>query len=74
MKTHREQIADQIKETRAMLRKVPVSLRGSFHQMGTRYAKDAAMWLAHGNTEMASTKSLDAKFQAERAIAMLVWA
>jgi hypothetical protein len=73
MKTHKEQIADQIKETRATLRKVPVSLRGGFHQMGARYAKDASMWLARGNIEMASTKSLDAKFQAERAVAMLVW-
>jgi hypothetical protein len=72
--TYQTIIATQIKETRAMLRKVPAHLRGGFHQMGARYAKDAAMWLERGNLEMASMKALDAKFQAQRAVAMLVWA
>ena len=67
-------VTKQIKEVRAILRKVPAEYRGGFHQMGSRYVKDAAMWLQKGNTEMASMKALDAKFQAERAIAMLAWA
>ena len=72
--TYQETIAKQIKEARAMLRKVPAHLRGGFHQMGARYAKDAAMWLERGDMEMASLKAMDAKFQADRAVALLAWA
>lgn len=72
--TYQATIAAQIKEARAMLRKVPAHLRGGFHQMGARYAKDAAMWLQRGELEVASMKALDAKFQAERAVALMAWA
>lgn len=67
-------LVKQIKEVRAMLRKVPAHLRGGFHQMAKRYLKDAQMWMEKNNLEMASEKILDAKFQADRAIAMMAWA
>jgi hypothetical protein len=66
--------ADTIKATRSALRKVPQGFRGASHQMASRYAKDAAMWLKRGNIEMANEKAYDAKLQCDRAVALCVWA
>lgn len=63
-----------IKETRRALRKVPASARGSYHQMATRYAREASHLLRHGCDAAASERAFEARTMARHATANAVWA